>query len=315
MDEISKSRLFDPTTLPPIRLSPAAVHHLAAELKPSKASPLTALLQLQAEPSPAELDELGIPHAKRGGGASPSAKGKAYRQALETLAAPEQTVFLSEIAAGTPPMTLKLVMGLERVVLADVDTAGLQLSPPMSYPEFVKSLARHFENTLMFAEQRAFWPSQLRVLTGLFSADSGAVEPEATGAALKARFEKVGIPAAEQKQILDELVASKTVVAKPGGAYAMSDNTAFWLTRMGTGQIGELLCVLHDEQGSSTPSTTQLRFVGPPKDRVTMVTVSGEELKGLAGDAPPEPAGVVCQVMDRPTLTGFLEAFLGVAPA
>lgn len=287
---------------------------LADELKPVKASPLSAVLQIQAKESPAELDALGIPHAKRASSAAPSPKGKAYRQSLETLAHPEQTIFLSEIAAGGPPMTYKLVMGLDRVVMAEVDPQGVQLSPPMAYPELVKSLARHFENTPMFAEQRAFWPSQLQALTGLFSAQPGNIELEASATSLKERFEKAGIPEPQAKELLSELVQAKTIEAKANGAYALSENTAFWLTRMGTGQVGEILCVTHDDAGNNNPSPTEVRFVGPPKDRVTVVTVRGEELKGLAGEAPSEAAGVVFQVMDRPTLTGFLEAYLGVAP-
>jgi len=309
--DITGSRFVDPLTLNPVRLSPGAVAAIAPELKPNKASPLTTLAGLKAAPNAADLDTLGIVHAGKPSGGT--AKGKLYRQSLETLASPEATLTMAEVGGGVPPLMVRIVLGSDRAVLADIDTEGLSLSAPVPYPELIKALARHFENTPAFAEQRAFWPSQLKVLTAIFSTDAGALETEVTADALKGRFEKAGVEAGEAKEALDELQKHQLIEAKAGGAYALTENAAFWLTRLGTGQIGELTYVMHDEHGNSTPSSTELRFAGAPKDRVTMVAVRGEELKGLVGGEPPEPVGVVCQVMDRGALSGFIEAFLGVA--
>ncbi len=309
--EITGSRFVDPLTLKPVRLSPGAVAAIVAELKPSKASALNAFASLKAAPNAADLDALGIVHAGKPTGGT--GKGKLYRQSLETLANPEATLTMAEVGGGVAPLSVRIVMGAERAVLADVDSDGLSLSPPVSYPELIKSLARHFENTPEFAEQRAFWPSQLKVLTALFSNDAGAIELEVSAPTLKARFDKAGVTDAEAKEALDELVKHRALEAKAGGAFALTENASFWLRRVSTGQIGELTYVLHDEAGNSTPSGTELRFAGAPKDRVTMVAVRGEELKGLVGGEPPEPVGVVCQVMDRGALSGFIEAFLGLA--
>ncbi|MBL8955423.1 MAG: hypothetical protein JNK82_31905 [Myxococcaceae bacterium] len=309
--EITGSRFVDPLTLKPVRLSPGAIAALAGELKPNKASPLSAFASLKAAPNTADLDALGITHAARPTGGS--GKGKLYRQALETLAAPEATLTMAEVGGGQPPLSVRIVLGAERAVMADVDSDGLSLSPPVSYPELVKALARHFENTPMYAEQRAFWPSQLKLLTALFSNEAGALELEVGAAGVKVCFDRSGVAEAEGKQVLEELVKHQLIEAKAGGAYALGENAAFWLTRLATGQIGELTWVLYDEAGNAQPQSTELRFVGAPKDRVTMVTVRGEELKGLVGGEAPESAGVVCQVMDRGALSGFLEAYLGLA--
>jgi hypothetical protein len=310
--EITGSRFVDPLTLNPVRLSPGAIAHLAAELPPSKASPLAAVLTLKAAPDAADLVALGIPHQARPSGAT--AKGKIYRQALETLASPELTLTLSEIGASPTPLTMKLVLGGGSAVIADVDTGGLSLSPPIPYAELIKKLARHFENTPQLSEQRAFWPAQLKVLTAMFG-EENRLETQVTAAALKARFDASGVTAAEAKEALDDLVKGGLIVSRPDGSYALTENTAFWLLRMGTAVIGELTLVAHDDEGNSSPVPTELRFFGPPKDRITCITVRGEELKALAGGEPAEEVGVVCQVMDRGALIGFLETFLGVTPA
>lgn len=297
--------------MPPVRLSPATVQYLAAAgLKVSPASALAPVVALTGvEQSHLELDALGIPHSKLNA-AAVTAKGRAYLEALETLAAPEATVALSEVITGQPNLSVRLVLGKGRGVIASIDELGLNLTPPMPYNELVKAFTRHFENTPAAAEERSMWPSQLKTLTHIFTTDTGPFETSAPKATLKARLESAGIETADA--VLAELTLSGFIEERANGIVALTENTAFWLTRLGTGQMAELIVVTHDAAGSSTPAPTQLRFAGPIGDRITAVTLTGEDLKKVAGDAPSEPMAVSFAALDRTRLAALFEAFLGI---
>jgi hypothetical protein len=306
----TSSGLFvDPSQMQPIRLGIGTLQWLvnSKQLEVSTTSPIHPLLQLGCSPKDLnnrELVALGMSLDPEGS-IRPSAKGKAYAEALRVAAQPEALLEFSEVShQGHDSMRIVLADG--KGTIADIDDAGLSFSPPVAFADLLRGFTRHLQNAELELEARSLWPSQLRLIAWVFSGEEKTLPRALAAERLSAA---ATIDATEASEVVQELIDSN-LFELSGDSVSPSASIAPLLERMASGHLAELLLTPYDEDGNEAEKS-ELRFVGRPNDRLTTLTLRGELLKVVAGDSPAEDTAINVMAADRAKLDALLRSFIG----
>jgi hypothetical protein len=302
-DEVStvSGSFVDPLKLKPARLSLGAIHHLKDKryfpIHPS--SPLQALLSVPCGPEQKhgkELTKLGIP-AEPQSGVRVSGKGRAYLESLIIAGAPEARLEYAEIApGGERPIAMDLVLGGGKAAMVDLDQGGLSFSPAMLYSDLVKPLVRHVHGADVLIEKLTLRGEELRTVGWVFRSQT-----ELPRAECEARLVALAkLSPKDAATAVNELVAKRLLIAN-GPALALNPPLKAYVERAAQGSVIELMLTPYDAKGKAG-DRRELRFIGPPKDRIAALTV--KEKDGIV---------IALLAVSRDPLRRFLESFMGLS--
>jgi hypothetical protein len=311
-DDVSSvsGAFVDPLKLKPVRLGVGTVQHLVEKryFAMHAGSPLLPVSKLNApadKKNGKELLGIGVPahpdpDARLGG------KGRVYFDALKIIGAPEARLEYTELS-GAGSMTVELVLGAGMAVIVDLDTDGLNLSPPLAYGELIKAMGRHLQNAALTFPNLNVWQSQMKTIGWVFT--SLTQLPKALFEERVATASK--LPAAEVANVTKDLLKAG-LLTQHGEILSLNDQLRAFVERSAAGAVAELLVTPFDAKGNAL-ERRELRFFGKPNDRVAVLTLQGEALKAAIGGEPPEPLLTTIMALSKDGLRVILEALLGVA--